>query len=90
MVDKYLTGLFRSPADFVFTVTRDFVKSCQTPVLVLPDDTPPHPYAVAAESARLAPNSEVSLYPWQDSKEHIDEAVSHVRKFLRAHQPVTV
>jgi len=30
----------------------------------------------------------VSLYPWKDSKEHIAEAVSHVRKFLRAHTPV--
>ena len=35
--------------DFVFTVTRDFVRSCQTPILVLPDDVPAHPYAVAME-----------------------------------------
>jgi pimeloyl-ACP methyl ester carboxylesterase len=88
-VDAFLKSMYCTNPDFVFTVTRDFVKNCQTPVLVLPDDTPPHPYAVAAESARLAPNSEVSLYPWQDTKEHIGEAVGHVRKFLRAHQPVT-
>jgi hypothetical protein len=48
--------------DFVFTVTRDFVKSCQTPVLLLPDDVPAHPYAVALESAHLAPNAQVSIY----------------------------
>ena len=29
--------------DFVFTVTRDFVRNCQTPVLILPDDIPAHP-----------------------------------------------
>src|SRR6185312_5145532 len=39
-VDKFLTKMFRSNPDFVFTVTRDFVRSCQTPVLVLPDDVP--------------------------------------------------
>ncbi len=88
MIDKFLKKMYGSNPDFVFTVTRDFVRNCQTPVLILPDDVPAHPYAVAIESARLAPRSEVSLYPWQDSKEHIAEAVGHVRKFLRAHTPV--
>jgi pimeloyl-ACP methyl ester carboxylesterase len=30
-VDKFLTKMFRTNADFVFTVTRDFVRTCQTP-----------------------------------------------------------
>jgi hypothetical protein len=89
MVDAFLNKMYRSNADFVFTVTRDFVRACQTPILVLPDDVPAHPYAVATESARLAPNSEVSLYPWKDSPDHIQQAVRHVRTFLRAHHPVT-
>src|SRR6516165_4771195 len=42
-------------ADFVYTVTRDFVRNCQTPILVLPDDVPGHPYAVAMETVHLAP-----------------------------------
>src|SRR5262245_60598313 len=46
-VDKFLTKMYRTNADFVFTVTRDFVRKCQTPVLILPDDIPAHPYAVA-------------------------------------------
>jgi hypothetical protein len=69
-------------------VTRDFVRDCRTPILVLPDDTPSHPYAVAMETARLAPNAEVSLYPWKETPEQIAQAVRHVRDFLRAHQPV--
>jgi pimeloyl-ACP methyl ester carboxylesterase len=89
MVEAFLTKMYRSNADFVFTVPRDFVRACQTPILVLPDDTPPHPYEVAMETARLAPNAEVSIYPWKDSKEHTQQAVGHVRTFLRAHQPVT-
>jgi hypothetical protein len=30
----------------------------------------------------------VSIYPWKDSKDHIREAVQHVREFLRKHRPV--
>src|SRR5438445_2967392 len=54
MVEKYLTKMYRTNPDFVFTVTRDFVRHCQTPVLILPDDVPAHPYAVAMEAAMLA------------------------------------
>jgi hypothetical protein len=88
MVESFLNKMYRSNADFVFTVTRDFVRACKTPILVLPDDVPAHPYAVAMESALLAPNAEVSLYPWQEPKNRIPLAVRHVRTFLRAHQPV--
>jgi pimeloyl-ACP methyl ester carboxylesterase len=34
-VDKFLTKMYRTDPDFVFTVTRDFVRHCQTPVLIL-------------------------------------------------------
>ena len=89
MVDAFLNKMYRSNPDFVFTVTRDFVRGCQTPILVLPDDVPAHPYAVAMETVRLAPNAEASIYPWKESKNQIAEALGHVRRFLRAHAPVT-
>jgi pimeloyl-ACP methyl ester carboxylesterase len=88
MVEKYLTKLYRS-SDFVLTVTRDFVRNCQTPVLIMPDDIPPHPYAVAMESAMLAPKAEVSMFPWKEPKERIPLAVRQIRSFLRAHRPAT-
>jgi pimeloyl-ACP methyl ester carboxylesterase len=88
-VEKYLTRMYRTNADFVFTVSRDFVRSCQTPILVLPDDIPSHPYAVAMETVMLAPKSEVSIYPWKESKEMIPVAVRQIRSFLRAHRPAT-
>jgi pimeloyl-ACP methyl ester carboxylesterase len=87
MVDAFLNAMYRTNADFVFTVTRDFVRACETPILVLPDDVPAHPYAVAMEVVGLAPNAEVSIFPWKDSTDHIREAVQHVRTFLHAHQP---
>jgi pimeloyl-ACP methyl ester carboxylesterase len=89
VVDAFLNKMYRTNADFVFTVTRDFVRSCQTPILVLPDDVPAHPYAVAMETVHLAPKSEVSIYPWKEPKDLIPQAVRQVRDFLRAHQPVT-
>ena len=61
--------------------------SCRTPILVLPDDVPAHPYAVAIESAHLAPNAQVSLYPWKANPEQIQLALRHVRTFLKANRP---
>jgi pimeloyl-ACP methyl ester carboxylesterase len=89
MVDKFLTRMYRTDPDFVFTVTRDFVRQCQTPVLILPDDIPAHPYAVAMEAAMLAPKAEVSMFPWKEPKERIPLAVRQIHSFLRAHRPAT-
>jgi pimeloyl-ACP methyl ester carboxylesterase len=89
MVEKYLTKMYRTNADFVFTVTRDFVRNCQTPVLILPDDVPAHPYAVAMEAAMLAPKAEVSMFPWKEPKERIPLAVRQIHSFLRAHRPAS-
>ena len=86
MVDKFLTRMYRN-VNFVYTVTRDFVRNCRTPVLILPDDIPAHPYAVAMEAAMLAPNAEVSMFPWKEPTERIPLAVRQIRSFLRAHRP---
>jgi hypothetical protein len=85
-VDQFLTRMYRTNPDFVFTVTRDFVRDCQTPVLILPDDIPQHPYAVAMEAAMLAPKAEVSMFPWKEPKERIPLAIRQMRSFLRAHR----
>ena len=89
MVDTFLTRTFRTNADFVFTVTRAFVRSCQTPVLILPDDSLAHPYAAAMEAAMLAPKAEVSMFPWKEPTERIPLAVRQIRSFLRAHRPAS-
>ncbi len=89
-VDKFLTKMYRNNPDFVISVSRDFVRSCQTPVLILPDDIPPHPYAVAMEAAMLAPKAEVSIFPWKQPKERIPLAVRQIRSFMKAHSPLTV
>ena len=85
--DQFVTKMFETDPDFVFTVTRDFVRGCQNPILVLPDDVPAHPYAVAMECAMLAPKAEVSMFPWKVPKERIPVAVRQIHSFLKAHRP---
>ena len=85
--DRFVRRMFETSPDFVFTVTRDFVRSCQNPILILPDEVPAHPYAVAMECAMLAPNAEVSMFPWKQPRERIPLAVRQIRSFLRAHRP---
>ena len=84
--EQFVVRMFETNPDFVFTTTRDFVRSCQNPVLILPDDVPAHPYDVAMECAMLAPKAEVSLFPWKEPKERIPLAVRQIRSFMRAHR----
>ena len=85
--ERFVKKMYGTDPDFVFTVTRDFVRNCKTPILVLPDDIPAHPYAVAMETVMLAPNSETSIYPWKEPKERVPLAVRQIRSFMRAHRP---
>jgi pimeloyl-ACP methyl ester carboxylesterase len=88
-VDTYLHNLYRVQPDFVYSVSRDFARSCQTPMLVMPDDTPAHSYQVAVDIASLAPNAEVTVYPWKEPPELKARTINRVRSFLKAHQPAT-
>lgn len=87
MIEDFLNTMYTNRADFVFTVDRDFVRGCQTPVLVLPDDIPAHPYATAMETALLAPNAQVSLYPWKENDRKIALVINHIRGFLENNAP---
>jgi len=72
--------------DFVVSVPRDFVRSCRTPMLVLPGVDEYHPTATGREIAALAPRGEL-LEPWKDTDEHVADAVDVVRQFLQSHTP---
>jgi pimeloyl-ACP methyl ester carboxylesterase len=71
--------------DFVFSVTREFVRQCKTPLLVMPGDDPPHPKVIGEEIAELAPNVEV-LREWK-GLEHLQTAIDRVSQFLDRHTP---
>jgi pimeloyl-ACP methyl ester carboxylesterase len=86
-VEKYLHNLYRVRPDFVYSVSREFATSCQTPMLVLPDDTPAHPLAVSIAIASLAPNAEITVFPWKEPPELKGRTINRVRSFLKRHQP---
>jgi pimeloyl-ACP methyl ester carboxylesterase len=88
-IEKYLHNLYRVRPDFVYSVSREFVRSCQTPMLVLPDDTPAHAYQASVDVASLAPNADVAVYPWKEPPELKARTINRVRRFLKAHLPAT-
>jgi pimeloyl-ACP methyl ester carboxylesterase len=86
-IEKYLHNLYRVRPDFVYSVSRDFAKSCQTPMLVLPDDVPAHPLAVSIDIASLAPNAEITVFPWKEPPELKARTINRARTFLKRYQP---
>jgi pimeloyl-ACP methyl ester carboxylesterase len=72
--------------DFVLSVSRDFIRSSSTPLLVLPGTDRYHPTATGHEIAELAPVGRV-LEPWNDTRDHALSAAATVRDFLLTHSP---
>jgi pimeloyl-ACP methyl ester carboxylesterase len=73
-------------ADFVFSVTRDFVRSCRTPMLVMPGNNLDHPHSIGMEIAELAPDADV-VDPWRYPPDVVPAAVARIKNFLKAHTP---
>jgi hypothetical protein len=72
-------------ADFVFSVTRDFVKNCRTPLLLQPGTDKAHPAKTSEEIAALAPDIEVQKN-WKGPT-HLEESIKRVRAFLERNTP---
>jgi pimeloyl-ACP methyl ester carboxylesterase len=87
-VEQYLHNLYRVQPDFLYSVPRDFIKNCTTPILVLPDDTPAHPLQTSIDVASLAPNSDITVYPWREPEDLRQRTINKVRTFLKAHVPM--
>jgi pimeloyl-ACP methyl ester carboxylesterase len=85
-IETYLHNLYRVRPDFVYSVSRDFAKSCQTPMLVLPDDVTAHPLQVSIDIASLAPNAEITVYPWKEPPELKARTINRARTFLKRYQ----
>ncbi|HEY5067863.1 MAG TPA: alpha/beta hydrolase [Xanthobacteraceae bacterium] len=86
-IEKYLHNLYRVQPDFVYSVSREFAKACQTPMLVLPDDVPAHPLQVSIDLASLCPNAEITVFPWKEPPELKARTINRARTFLKRHQP---
>jgi pimeloyl-ACP methyl ester carboxylesterase len=71
--------------DFVFCVSRDFVRKNPIPLLVLAGHDLVHPTSIAEEIVELAPNARLVL-DWKEPKYH-DTYVNEVSAFLRKATP---
>jgi pimeloyl-ACP methyl ester carboxylesterase len=71
--------------EFVFSVSRDFVRSCATPMLILAGADLYHPAETSRDIAALAPNAELDLN-WK-TPEVLPATIAKVRAFLESHRP---
>ena len=83
-VDAFGKRMFSG--EFVFSVTREFVKSCRTPMIVMPGNNLDHPRVIGSEIAALAPNSEI-IPEWRHPPELVPPAVARIKTFLKTHTP---
>ena len=86
-IGQFLHNLYRIQPDFVYSVSREFARSCQTPILVLPDDTQAHPYQVSMDIVDLSPRAKATQYPWNEPEESLVTTINQVREFLISHRP---
>jgi pimeloyl-ACP methyl ester carboxylesterase len=85
-VDAFGHNLFDSGG--VFSVPLEFLKTIQTPMLLLDGDDRAHPKATSEEVAALLPNVE-RVERWRD-EDVVAEATERIRTFLRQHTPAGV
>ena len=87
-IERYFHSLYREHPDFLYSVSRAFIANCPTPILVLPDDTSSHPLQTSIDVASLAPNAEITVFPWRDPPELKARTIDRVRRFLKSHVPM--
>jgi pimeloyl-ACP methyl ester carboxylesterase len=85
-LDAFYNNLY-APG-FAYSVDRDFVRSCQTPCLVLAGNDNAHPFAIAEEIAQLLPHAEF-IPEWKEGAP-LEAARARMRSFLAEHTPVAV
>ena len=82
-IDSFGKNMF--DPDFVFSVTRDFVKACRTPLFLQPGSDKPHPAHTSEEIAALAPDIEVQK-DWKGPA-FLQESIKRVHAFLAKNTP---
>ncbi|HSC96477.1 MAG TPA: alpha/beta hydrolase [Burkholderiales bacterium] len=85
--EDVLDALYRNlyASGFLYSVDREFVKSCRTPCLVLAGNDEAHPYPISEETAKLLPNAEF-IPEWKQGAA-LDAAKQRVKAFLAKHTP---
>jgi pimeloyl-ACP methyl ester carboxylesterase len=69
--------------DFVFSVTREDVRRCTVPLMLLPGEDDIHPAPISQEIAALAPDITV-VSPWKGPA-LLEQTAGRVEAFLARH-----
>ncbi len=87
VVPEALAGLKENlyGGDFVFSVTRDRIKTLRSPFLVLRGNDLYHPPETSEEIARIAPRAEL-ISSWKEGPD-LAHALSRVKAFFATHTP---
>ena len=72
---------------FVFSASRDFLRTITTPMLLLAGNDRAHPLGISLEVNALLPNAEL-VERWRDP-EVVPEVTERIRGFLKAHSPAS-
>ena len=96
-IDRYLHNLYRANPDFLYSVSREFMATCETPILecdwssdVCSSDLYLHivrQHQTSVDVASLAPNAEITVFPWTKPPELKARTIERVRQFLKTHGP---
>lgn len=86
VLDQFYQNLYGS--GFVYSVDREFLKSCATPCLVLAGNDEAHPRPISDEIAQLLPNVDGYITEWKDGPA-LAEAKTRVKQFLAKHTPAS-
>jgi pimeloyl-ACP methyl ester carboxylesterase len=73
---------------FVFSVSREFLKTLDLPILLMDGDDRAHPKGISVEVASLVPNLE-RIEVWRDPAV-VPAVTAQMRRFLDANTPVGV
>jgi hypothetical protein len=78
-----------TPGDFADSMAHDVMRSGQTPMLIMPGDTPAHPHAVCMEVSALAPNDLIPQGGATHTRLPPGAATRHISPLRRAvrHRP---
>jgi pimeloyl-ACP methyl ester carboxylesterase len=85
LITEFRDGIWPANAPYL-TVSEEWMREMQTPVLVLPGRDAVHPTGVAEKICREAPNARC-LAPACREPEHLEQTVEEVRAFLKANTP---
>jgi len=83
VLDAFYMNMYRN--GFLYSVDREFLKTVQTPCLVMAGNDEAHPFAISEEMSKLLPN--VEFIPEWKTGAALEAARPRVKAFLKKYTP---